>query len=111
LTPAACGMSFQSEIAAGFADAQSVFGGITASWGSRLAIPIIPGDVATMLTLIEGGFLEQFSFGFTALETDLPTDAGVGQKLTVAGRQYRVIKITPGLTSPEVLVYCGEVNQ
>ena len=103
-------MSFQTDIAAGFADAQATLGGVTALWSAQ-TVPIIIGDNAMLLMLVEGGFLEGFSFGFTCSDAAAPSNAKAGQTLVVDGKTYRVLKISQNPGNPLLTVYCGSVNQ
>lgn len=104
-------MSYQSDMTAGFQDAQRTLGNVTAAWRDQPALPIIAGDNATMLLLIPGGFLEEFQFGFQCLASQLPAQARGGDPVTVAGQAYRVLKIIPQSGSPLVNVFCGGPNQ
>jgi len=100
-------------MADGFADAQAVLGGITASWLDKSAVPIVISDVAMMLALLPdgGGFLEGFSFGFTCHEDDAPSAAKSGNQITVGSTTYRILKIQNSASHPLLNVYCGQVNQ
>jgi hypothetical protein len=103
-------LSFQTDIAAGFNDAQTVLGGITATWNSA-TVPIVIGDNSLMITLIEGGFLEGFAFGFTCKDTDAPGDGRAGNRIAVDGKTYRVLKIMANPGNPLLNVFCGGVDQ
>lgn len=103
-------MSYQTDMAAGHADAQKTLGGIAALWLTK-TVPIVIGDNSLMLSLIEGGFLEGFSFGFTCNATAAPPTRQSGQQLTVASVKYRVLKIMENPGSPLINVFCGQVNQ
>lgn len=103
-------MSYQTDMAAGFTDAQVVLGSITADWLDKHSVPIIIGDIAMMLALLDGGFLSEFSFGFTCNANDAPVAGAAGDQLAVAGTKYRIIKISNSPSNPLMSVYCKQVD-
>ena len=103
-------MSYQTDMAAGFADAAAVLGGVTATVGAT-TFTIIPGDLGLMLALLPdgGGFLEQVTHGFTCKQADTP-ELKAGMTLTIGARSFRIAHVHPGLGNPLLNVFCTQLT-
>ncbi|MGD0650931.1 MAG: hypothetical protein ABSA97_07305 [Verrucomicrobiia bacterium] len=105
-------MSFQTDMADGFRQAQAVRApGVTASCAGK-TFPIIPGDLVEMLMLLPdgGGFMEKPTLGFICNEMDNLPEMRSGTILTIDGQSYRIVHVDPGLACPLTNIFCKGVQ-
>ena len=102
-------MSYQTDLVAGFNDAQAVLGGVTATIGAS-TFDVIVADATAMLTLVPGGFLDEFKFGFQCLGSEWP-GLPVDRRVTVDGITYRILLVVDQESNDLVNVFCGGINQ
>jgi hypothetical protein len=105
-------MSFETDTIVGFEDAYTAFG-TTATWASATVRIIMGGNIDALAPGM-GGFLQDYKFSFTCLDSEVPTESAITtakNRLTINSVVYRVLQIVRNEGNPLVTVHCGAVDK
>lgn len=71
----------------------------------------IASEGSAQKPVIEGGFMDDVSITFSTRPSYFTTAPAVGNKITFANQQYRIVKIGTNQTGKILNLYCDAVNK